>query len=693
LKPLYFSVAQSQIALSIKAAATLAITLAIYFQDLTLIANEALQSDLMSYLLAVPFLYAYLIYRRRKMVRATVQFETTDKFGKPKYTSEIVGSLLCLTGFLLCWGGSYTFYPLEYHMLSLPIFAAGLILIIFNAKTLQVLAFPIVFLFLLTPPPSELVAIWGASVATLSSNVSYGILKAVGFPVTQITEYGAPVLALTDPSGSQISFVIDVASSGIYSIIGFSIFAVFIMYVARGPIWKKATACLASISLIYILTIVRIMILILVGHWQGTNTAWNIFHLLGASAFILLGTIILLTLSEKIWKLQIFIRNPKPTPCPTCNPNTKNNEPEPFCPTCGKIIKNPPIKLSKQDVGKIIILILITGLIATISVPVFALSEQPPEVLMQTIGKEQATTATEIFPKIPNYNLTFIYRDTQFEKIAKRDRALAYAYKPKNTSSKTIYVAMEIGSLRATWHSWEACIITWPQTHGLPPSATQLDLREVQLLQNPPLIGKFFAYQPLDSNTTRVVLYWYENAVFKTDSGSQQKYVKISLIVYLRNQNEITETENQLTPIAKAIINHWQPIKTWSQIALTIAQNGTQLTTIPATLIATITIVQIIQKQNKKKTKTKIYNQLTLQNEKHILQAVQQASQTKKPTTTSEIALQYQKITGNTIPSETLTETLKQAEQSQLVKRDITSNLQEEPIITWKNQIHTQKQQ
>lgn len=41
---------------------------------------------------------------------------------------------------LLYWHGSYTFTPLEYHILTLPIFAAGLTLILFNPQTLRQVA-------------------------------------------------------------------------------------------------------------------------------------------------------------------------------------------------------------------------------------------------------------------------------------------------------------------------------------------------------------------------------------------------------------------------------------------------------------------------------------------------------------------------------------------------------------------------
>lgn len=333
-------------ALGIKALAILGATIAIYFQDFSIIANEAIQSDLTSHVLAIPFLLGYLIYRKRKMIRATIPFETTNPNRKPAHIREIVGVLLCLAAFLLYWHGSHTFYPLEYHIIALPIFVSGLVLIMLNTETLRVLAFPIAFLLFLAPPPLETVSIAGASIAAFSSGVTYNILRTIGLPVSQITEYGAPGLVVTDPSGSQVSFVVGVASSGIYSIIGFSIFAVFIMYIARGPAWKKATLFFVSIPLIYLLTVIRIMILVSMGYWQGVNAAWDAFHILGASVLIFLGAIILLSISEKIWKLKIFTTKSETISCPTCDGNTRSKENS--CPTCGNILRYLPTNLSKK---------------------------------------------------------------------------------------------------------------------------------------------------------------------------------------------------------------------------------------------------------------------------------------------------------------------------------------------------------
>ena len=672
---------RSTIALSIKAIVIFGATIAIYFQDLTIIANEAIRSELMSHILAIPFLLAYLLYRKRKMLRATIPFETTNPTRKLTYTREIIGALLCLTAFLLYWHGSYTFHPLEYHIISLPIFTTGLILIIFNTKTLKVLAFPITFLLFLTPPPLEIIYAAGATLSTISSEAAYNFLKAIGLPVSLANQYGTPVIILQKPEALPLTFAIDIACAGIYSLIGFTIFAVFVAYIARAAAQKKATVFLTGIPLIYSLNITRIIITVLIGNQYGMQAATQAFHLLGGWALIFIGTLILLTISEKIFKIQLFATKPKITPCNhyNQNPETKQH----FCLVCGKLLNPMNVKLSKRDLTKIFILVISAILIMNLQAPVFALTEGPAEVTIQTLGGEQ--TITQILPKIPGYTTEFVYRDKRFEEIAKQDASLAYAYIPTNKSKTTVWIAIEIANTRSSLHSWEGCLITWQLAQGYQPRVTQLSLRDAQLLQNPPITARYFAFQDIESNIIQVVLYWYENALFNTGSNPEQKHVKISLIAFTNNPENIHSIEDQLLPFGKAIANYWQPIKTWSQIALTISQNGINLITITIALLATILSYQVIKNRGEKKSNLKLYNKLALQEDKLILQAAHEASK-KGKSTANAIASHYQNLTGKTIDLELLIAKLNEAEKAGLIKRDIT-NQEDEPILTWKSQI------
>jgi len=57
---------RSHIILALKALTITVATLILFHQDLTIIFSDALQSEITNYILAIPIIFTYLIYRKRK---------------------------------------------------------------------------------------------------------------------------------------------------------------------------------------------------------------------------------------------------------------------------------------------------------------------------------------------------------------------------------------------------------------------------------------------------------------------------------------------------------------------------------------------------------------------------------------------------------------------------------------------------
>ena len=665
-----------------KALVTTFATLTLFHQDLAIIFADALESELTSYTLAIPFLFGYLLYRKREIARATVPLERSKPIKGIIHFHEIVGLLLFLTSFLLYWYGSYTFTPLEFHMLALPIFVAACILVIFNTQTLWVLAFPIGFLIFLSPPPSEITYSLGTTLSVASSEAAYTILKALGFPVTLTEEFSSPIISVTSSTG-VIPFAVDVACSGLYALIGFLIFATFIAYIAREKLSKKLMIFLVGFPVIYFLNIIRIVIMVLLGYYYGMDLALQVFHLFGGWMLIFLSIILLSTISGKLLKASLFTK----AQALTCqHSNHIRHMKQSFCPNCGKILKPKDIAFSKRDIAKIAAITMSLVLILSIQMPVFALTEGPIEVLLQTPGGEQAPT--KVLPQMPGYNLTFLYRDIGFEKTAKQDASLVYAYTPQNrTGNSTLYtilVGIEVATARSSLHRWESCLITHALIVGRQPRGIQLELKDVQLIQNPPLIARYFAFQWRKTNQTQTVLYWFETSTFTANTTSQQKHVKISLIIYPKTLSDLPEIESQLKAFGVTIANYWQPIKTWSQIALLLSQNGDKLVTATTMLLAAALILHAFEKRRERNTNTKVYNKLSEAN-KQIIDAVHQTEKNALPTL-EHIAQTYQTITFKNIENNKLLEELAKAEKTGLVSSRIADK-QDEPMQTWKSNL------
>ncbi len=661
----------------VKAAVVGATALVLFWQDLTIIFTDALQSEVTSYVLVIPFLLAYLFYRKRKMIKAAVPLEPS-KLWKKIPLNEVAGALLFLASLLLYWYGSYTFTPLEYHMLALPIFVSACVLILFNMQTLRQILFPIVFLFLLVPPPAEILYYVGSLLSSFSSDLSYNLLKILSIPVSLSTIDGIPTITVTQPDGTIIPLQVDIACSGIYSQIGFFIFALFIAYIIRDKLWKKGAMFLLGFPLIYMLNVLRIAIIGILGYYYGEDLALNMFHLFGGWVLIFLGTFMLLVISEKLFKTRI---TPRPTlKCPECSPQPKTADD--FCLACGKIQNMHFNKIRKKDLAKVSALILSVVLVMSIQTPVFALTEGPAEIITQTATGGNATTA--LLPQLNEYILHYLGRDEAFEQRAQQDASLIYLYEPENESGYWIWVTVEIASAKSSLHRWETCLITWPLTHGKQPTVNQIDLRDILLLQNPPIIGRYFAFNYTDTNETQAVLYWYETSVFRINSTAQTKQVKISVIAYPNSIREVPAIEGELLIVATRITEHWGSIKTWSQTALLLSHNGDKLFILTTAFLVAIILLYALDKRKEKKQNTIAYGKLSKTN-KQIIDAVRQAEK-QKPPTLNTILQAFANITGQTTSKEELIQRLSDAEKTGIVEKKI-ANIEDEPVQAWKTEI------
>lgn len=650
------------------------ILLVVYWQDLSILANEALQNEAISHLMLIPFLISYLLYRKRDTVRAPLSLKKLQ--GRPSFVSltEIIGSALCLSAFLLYWYGSFTSYPLEYHMASLVIFISGMTLILFNTKTLRALIFPILFLIFLIPLPSDITYSIGALLGNLNAQAAYMLLRTLGIPVTLSSSYGPPTIIINNPSGHPLEFAIDLPCSGIYSLLAFTMFATFLAYIARGSIAKKIALFPLGFLTLQILNTLRISLIGLVAYQFGEETAMTIFHVFSGWLLIFLGTLILLITAEKLMRLQIFGRQDKITSCFKCSNIPK--DPEAFCSNCGKFLKKTRTRVSKRFWIKISALLLISYLITlSIQAPVFAFAQG------LTIANSNPETSTNVFPKIEGYELKFLYRDSNFEKISRQDASLLYAYLSLNVSTPTVHVLVGVAGSITNLHSWEVCLVAFQTAQGLPPLVTVLDSRDVQIMQNPPIIARYFVFQH-PANYTQVTLYWYQRALFKTGITIESKYTRISLIILTRNPNDSPQLEQKLVDMGKLIASYWEPLKTQSLVSLGVP---TMQVLLGSTIVFSIFLqaIQYTRELRRKTINLRIFGKLASPKEKMLYQTIKELSQKTKETTTRKIASAFEKATGRAAKLNELIDMLKNLGKHGIIEAEII-NILDEPRLVWK---------
>jgi exosortase len=670
-----FSLSDSAISIAIRTIAIVSITLALFSNDLTVIFSDALQSQTTSYVLLIPFILVYLIYRKRKMFSAVIPISNKNQTKKIRRLTTIAGILLFVTAILIYWHGSYTFTPLEYHIVALPIFTAALVLILFNPQTLRQAAFPIAFLFFLAPPPSEILYAVGAALSTLSSMASSSLVGLLGIPTSLTNEFESPTIAITRANGAQLNFNVDVACSGIYSLMGFIIIATLIAYIIRDKPWKKAALFLTGIPLIYLLNVLRITIILLLGYQFGENLALQVFHSLGGWVLLFIGTLLLLAVSEKIFKTKISEKN-KDT-CPDCLNERKNSRK--ICFTCGRIIKPPSIHIQRKDIIKIFTLAAIVVVLISIQAPAFALTQTPKNVIVSAPTGE--SMSTEILPNPPNYQLDFLYRDTEFEELSQQDMSIAYAYYPEKANLEPIWVTLEIASQLTSLHRWEICLVQNPLRQGWDLKVVQLELTDIQISQNPLIIGRYFLFDDIETNQTQSVLYWYESAIFETNSTSQQKHVKISVIAYPDDSVGIDKIKDEQLTIAKEIINYWEPIKFWSYVTLPISEAGGYSAALTVFALAAIMVYYMMETRQQKNANRNSYTKLSETN-RDIVDAILK-TQKNDPPTLNQIFHTLQTDTKGLISKDQLIQKLRDLERERIIEGQI-KNINDQPIQIWK---------
>ena len=647
----------------------------IYGNDFWILASEAFQNEALSHILLLPFLVGFLFYLKKDVVKAALALDKHSKRTNIKYFNEILGVVLCLVAFLVYWYGSQTFYPLEYHILSLPIFVAGVTLVLLNMRALLALIFPILFLLFLVPMPATFLYTIGGGLANFNTQVSYGVLKTAGLPITLSYSYGAPTILMSSASGQPVNFAVDIACSGIYSLVAFAMFATFLAFLAKTSIFKKLLLFVLGFVAFAALNIVRIISILVVAYSFGEAAALFL-HSFAGIALIFIGMLLILVFSDKVLKIQMVLKPERQPPCTKCK--RKKNLTN-FCQNCGRFIGKSSRLLSNALFVKLLLLLLGCSIVVlSISAPTFATAQGSIE--LESSGNSQYSTS--VFPEIPDYTLAFLYRDTEYEEIADQDTSLVYGYFPSNISKPVIYAVVGVSSSISNLHNWEVCFVAYQTAQGQSPTVEVHDSRDVQLLEDPTLIAKYFVFDSPDGYT-QVTLYWYERATFKTGLTVEQKYVRISLIFLTADYSEYPQLEEELLAVGQVIAATWEPLKSQALISLGVPAQQALLGVSIAFLAVTVT-TQYFSEKRKASNNLKLFNNFASPKEKLVLQTVIDLAEEKQHITTDDILKNVRKKRGCRSMSFTkVLDALNVLDEYGLIHKTVVS-VGNSPVLVWK---------
>ena len=703
--------------LFIKAAVIVTAVVLMYMQDLAVIFKDALvfsSANITNYILIIPFLVAYIIYRKRRLLLAVALDNNISRRivrrGKALRFDDIIGLTLVLVAVILYIYGSLTLYALEFHIYSIPLFVAGLTSFLFNIKVLRHSIFAIVILAYLQPPPAELLSAIAGDLSWLSATIAESILKAYGLSVTLEASYGAPALVVSKEN-IQMPFFVGEPSSGLFSTIGLSLFALIAAYIARGALWKRGIMFIIGFPLFFFLNALRIAIILILWYHYGEQVSES-FHAVSGSIMAIPGTLIVLLIGDKLLRVSIrstFANNKKSNEgCTYCNKSFSLNEH--VCLVCSRILAKMKW-INTNSIARFVLIALIVS--STIVINQVQASTPVADSIAKRLmsfdisgitGRERETVGL-LLPELDGYILEYAYRDQRVEKVLRQDAALAYRYikvEDDNSSNtdeiskilnrKSFYVGVQISNGR---HKWEDSMLIYPSRVGRP-TAEVLELKDVNISKDDN--ARLFAYIRPSQKQAEIVLYWFERMPLRFNDAYENRNIQIVLWSYLstlarngfiKDENDIKGAEEFYIAIAKQIKAHYDTIKTQLQqekVVQDIVKERFPLIMSASIAPAALLSLREFSRVNAiKNNSNRLYTRLS-NDDKMLINAIINASKDKGYATTEQVAVEYSRLANRSVSIDDMMSMLINARDSGLVKSMIVS-INDEPLLVWKSNI------
>jgi exosortase len=257
----------------LRAAAIVGLVLLAYnYSLLTLARGLTLQTPL-AYLALVPVLALGLAIARMRL-------EPPARPIHDRQLDWIVGiGLLAATAavlILLPEPASSTFWLDRIDLLTLPLFVSGLVALLFGVRRIWALRFPILFLLLAWPLPFTVLLSATSGWFTELTARAVGLVTAV-IPVARPSQ-GDETLFIIGSGSDAFGVSIGTACSGMNSFVGFLLLGVAMLFLVRGPIFRKAAWLAMGLVLTVAVNVLRIVAILVAGSTLGQDAALEILH-------------------------------------------------------------------------------------------------------------------------------------------------------------------------------------------------------------------------------------------------------------------------------------------------------------------------------------------------------------------------------------------------------------------------------
>jgi exosortase len=255
------------------ATAIVAVALAYHFSLQTLASNWRYETPLAD-LVLVPVVATLLfvaVSRRHRYVAFL-------RLGRLDF---LIGGVLILTPIAFLTVGpalwSKYFWAMRLDLLTLPLFAAAAVVLLFGSRALIPFWFPLAFLLLAWPLPY--LALLEHALETFTTTTAAAVEH-----VNALAGIATPVAGsdgsryLVEHDGHQ--FVVSVASacSGVNSLVGFGVIGAAALWFIRGTVVRRVTWLAFGAILVWALNVGRILLVLLTAQRLGEHVAFDVLH-------------------------------------------------------------------------------------------------------------------------------------------------------------------------------------------------------------------------------------------------------------------------------------------------------------------------------------------------------------------------------------------------------------------------------
>lgn len=248
------------------------VSVAYHYSLLTLARGVGLQTPL-AYLAFVPLIAIVLgwVALRREPVQRPIHDRQLD---------YIVGLGLVLVAAALTWLLPSTlaarFWLYRVDLLSLPIFAAGVVTVLYGLRSVWTLRFPLGFLLLAWPVPYLPLVGDGIRAFVDATSAALTVLTQV-IPIATAVP-GDDTFFFVSHGQELFPLSVSSACSGVNGLVGFILVGGALAYVVEGRLFRRLAWLAGGLVLIWLLNIARIELIFVVGTLFGQHVAIEILH-------------------------------------------------------------------------------------------------------------------------------------------------------------------------------------------------------------------------------------------------------------------------------------------------------------------------------------------------------------------------------------------------------------------------------